>query len=89
MQLYKHLIDEIKDAIDKDDLKEVQEMYDSIDFNDSQIPWDYVFQKVYLYACLKKKQKFIAWFENIFYQFNQIQQSSIRHTLNYGRFISR
>ena len=89
MQLYKHLIDEIKDAIDKDDLKEVQEMYDSIDFNDSQIPWDYVFQKVYLYACLKKKQKFIAWFENIFNQFNQIQQSAIRHTLNYGRFISR
>ena len=83
------ILQRIKDAIDKDDLKEVQEMYDSIDFNDSQIPWDYVFQKVYLYACLKKKQKFIAWFENIFYQFNQIQQSGIRHTLNYGRFISR
>lgn len=89
MQLYKHVIDEIKDAIDKDDLNKVQEMYDSIDFNDSQIPWDYVFQKVYLYACLKKKQNFISWFENIFNQFNPIQQSGIRHTLNYGRFISR
>lgn len=89
MQLYKHVIDEIKDAIDKDDLKKVKEMYDSIDFTDSQVPWDYVFQKVYLYACLKKKQIFISWFENIFHQFNPIQQSAIRHTLNYGRFISR
>jgi hypothetical protein len=89
MQLYKHVIDEIKDAIDKDDLKKVKEMYDSIDFTDSQVPWDYVFQKVYLYACLKKKQIFISWFENIFHQFNPIQQSGIRHTLNYGRFISR
>lgn len=89
MQLYKHVIDEIKDAIDKDDLNKVQEMYDSIDFTDSQVPWDYVFQKVYLYACLKKKQIFISWFENIFHQFNPIQQSGIRHTLNYGRFISR
>jgi len=89
MHIYKYLIDEIKDAIDKDDLKAIEEIYESLDFNDGRIPWDYVFQKVYLYACLKKKQKFIAWFENIYHQFNPIQQSGIKHTLNYGRFISK
>ena len=56
MQIYKLLIQEIKEKIDLNDFEGCKQFYNNLDFNDSTIPWDYVFQKVYLHACLKKKQ---------------------------------
>jgi len=87
MQIYKLLIQEIKEKIDLNDFEGCKQFYNNLDFNDSTIPWDYVFQKVYLHACLKKKTNFKVWFESIFSQFNPMQQIAIRQTFSYGNYL--
>lgn len=86
MQIYKLLIQEIKQKIDLDDFEGCKEFYNNLNF-DEYIPWDYVFQKVYLHACLKKKLNFKVWFESLFSQFNPMQQIAIRQTFNYGNYL--
>ena len=86
MQIYKLLIQEIKQKIDFNDFEGCKEFYNNLDFNE-YIPWDYVFQKVYLHACLKKKLNFKVWFESLFSQFNPMQQIAIRQTFSYGNYL--
>ncbi len=86
-----YIIREIKDVINKgniDELKELWENYQNTDFNDI-IAWDYVFQKVYLHACLKKKVDMVQWLELLFSQFNEIHKIALRHTLIYGKYLLR
>ena len=87
MQFYRHLINEIKEIINRNALLELQEFYSELDLQDSTIPWDYVFQKIYLHACLKKKLEIKSWLERIFLQFNPMQQIAIRQTFSYGNYL--
>lgn len=84
-----HIIKEIKEFINKgyiDGLKELWLEYQLTEF-EKPIAWDYIFQKVYIHACLKKQVTIVVWLESLFIQFDQIQQIAIRHTLNYGKYL--
>ncbi len=55
---------------------------------DSAADWDYLFQKVYLHACLKKKNVIAEWLEKeVFPQLPPIQAMAIRQVFPYGRYL--
>jgi hypothetical protein len=49
------------------------------------VPWDYIFQKVYIHACLKKQKQIVDWLMLIFTELPPIQQIAIRQIFSYGR----
>jgi len=57
-------------------------------YNESSFDIAYVFQKVYLYACINKKIRFVEWLEKVGYTYlTPIQSISIRHLFKYGNFL--
>lgn len=85
------IIKEVKEFINKNNLECLKELwteYQTTDFESyQQVSWDYIFQKVYLHACLKKRRDIVEWLDTLFIGFNEITQIAIRHTLNYGKYL--
>jgi hypothetical protein len=74
-----------KELIERDNLEALQELYD--DMQDENYPWEYIYQKLYLHACLKKKQRIVEWMKPLFHQFDPIQQIGIRQMFSYGNYL--
>lgn len=87
MKVYKYAIYELKEYIDENDIYSIKNFIDKTDFNGNDIPWDLVYQKVYLYSCLKKKKEIKEYLESLFSIFNSITQIGIRQTFKYGNYI--
>lgn len=49
------------------------------------MPYDYIFQKVYLHACLKKQKQIVDWLMLVFTELPPIQQIALRQIFPYGR----
>ena len=49
--------------------------------------FEYVFQKVYLHACLKKKLEFIEYLKEVYETFGEIEKMALRHTFIYGKYL--
>lgn len=60
----------------------LQELFDEYD---SGIPWEYIFQKVYIHACLKKQKTIVNWLMLVFTYLDPIQQIGVRQVFSYGR----
>jgi len=85
------IIQEIKQFINRgylDGLKELWNEYQNTQF-EKPIAWDYIFQKVYLHACLKKQIQIVEWLQTLFTQLGEIQQIAIKHTITYGNYLLR
>jgi hypothetical protein len=83
------LVRELKPFINKghlEGLKNIWCEYQETDFG-QEIAWDYIFQKVYLHACLKKKQNIINWFMELYKLFNPIVQIAMKHVFVYGKYL--
>lgn len=83
------VIDQLKFYIDHDALEaaqnylfEIQETYDL-----SDLPMDFVFQKVYIHACLKKRRAFLPWLQTLYDALDPIQQIAVRQVFSYGKFL--
>lgn len=63
----------------------LQELKDT--YEDGSLPWDYIFQKVYLHACLKKQKQIVDWLMLVFTELPPIQQIAIRQIFSYGRVL--
>jgi hypothetical protein len=74
-----------KTMIEKDNLKGLQEFYQ--EYADENYAWEYVYQKLYLHACLKKKVRIVEWMLPLFDQFDPIQQIGIRQMFSYGKYL--
>jgi hypothetical protein len=61
----------------------LQEILDAYE----DVPWDYIFQKVYLHACLKKQKAIVDWLLLIFKELPPIQQIALRQLFSYGRVL--
>ena len=80
------IIVNFKHYIDKGSLDTCQQYLQELtDEYESGIPWDYIFQKVYLHACLKKQQAIVDWLMLIFTHLDPIQQIGVRQVFSYGR----
>jgi hypothetical protein len=50
--------------------------------------WPYIFQKVYLHACLKGRHEAAAWMQNVLFKtLDPIQQIALRQIFPYGRVL--
>jgi hypothetical protein len=53
----------------------------------ADIAWDYVYQKVYLHACLKQKRAFVDWITSLFEMLDPIEKIALRQTFAYGNYL--
>ena len=74
-----------KTLIEKDNLEGLQEFYS--ESAHENYPWDYIYQKLYLHACLKKKNRIVEWLRAMFEQFDPIQKIALRQMFSYGRYL--
>ncbi len=76
-----------KTLIEEDNLEELQVVYEEA--KGEAFAWEYVYQKLYLHACLKKKTEIADWMRGLFSQFDPIQQIGIRQMFSYGNYLLR
>jgi hypothetical protein len=83
---------DLKQMVERENLVGLQEYFQCA-LNgelDSDTEWDYLFQKLYLHACLKKKVVIAEWLEKeVFPQLPPIQAMAIRQVFPYGKFLLR
>ena len=84
------VISEIKPFINKGNLDGLMlqwnEYYIETDFG-RELAWDFIFQKVYLHAALKKQKHICDWLDTIFTKFDPIQQIAMRQMFAYARHL--
>jgi hypothetical protein len=90
MILEEQLVAEIKPYIDKGNLEGLKEQWleyrTETDF-EREIAWDFIFQKVYLHAALKKQRPICEWLDTIFQEFDPIKQIALRQMFAYARHL--
>ena len=92
MSIEDELIQEIKPLIDDGNLTALEiaweDYRENTDFG-RELAWDYIFQKVYLHAALKKQHAICEWLDSIFLEFNPMLQIAMRHMFAYARYLLR
>ena len=86
MSFEEKLVREVKLYIDNDDLEGLKSFWDNTEF-DVDLGWDYIFEKVYLHAALKKRKNFCDWFDILFHQLSIIEQMAIRQMFSYAKYL--
>jgi hypothetical protein len=81
------LIKPFKIYIQADNLESCQSYLLHLRTEYEDLPWDYIFQKVYLHACLKKKTAIVDWLMIIYNELNAIEQIALRNVFPYGRYL--
>jgi hypothetical protein len=87
----RELISEIKRYIERgnlDDLKTLWEDYQETDFGRT-VAWEYIFEKVYLHAALKKQKGICLWLDGLYQELDPIQQMGLRQMFPYARYLLR
>ena len=74
-----------KTLIEKDNLEGLQEVFE--ENKDENYAWEFIYQKLYLHACLKKKSRIVEWMNGLFPMFDPIQQIALRQMFSYGRYL--
>lgn len=83
------IIYEVKMNINKgnlEGLKILWEDYEDTDFG-KKIAWDYIFQKVYVHAVLKKQKEISKWLEELYQNFDDITKIAIKPTFLYAKYL--
>ena len=53
-----------------------------------KLAYEYIFQQVYIHACLKKKRDIAEWLQTtLFPRLDPIQQIGLRQVFPYGRYL--
>lgn len=89
----RQILEHCKDLIETDQLEELQiyiyEWFQSKDIiNEYKLPIEYMYQQIYLHACLKKKKYIAEWLVSIFtFIFDDIQRIGLRQMFSYGNYL--
>ncbi len=81
---------DLKVMIERGDLPALQTYFQEIQTGESETPteWDFLFQKLYLHACLKHRLPIVEWMRTeVFSALPPIQQIAVRHCLAYGKYL--
>lgn len=80
-------IKNLKLLIDKNDLEAFKSYVFETNIEEN-VDFAYIFQKVYLHACLLKRQDFAEWMRiNCYEYLSPIEQMSIRQMFSYGNHL--
>jgi hypothetical protein len=71
-------------------LERIQDYVGNVQGLQELIDWVYLFQKVYLHACLRRRADVASWLQEVcFPQLDGIQQIAVRQVFAYGRHLLR
>lgn len=90
MSIENQIIAEIKPLINEGNLDEISRQWHEYQAEtefDRQVAWDYIYQKIYLHAALKKQKHICEWLDTIFTKFDPIQQIALRQMFSYARHL--
>ncbi len=75
--------------IERGDLQGLQHAFSDLQASDvGDVDWPWIFQKVYLHACLKGRKEIAEWLEkSVFPTIDPIAQIGIRQGFAYGRHL--
>ena len=76
---------ECKALVERNNLEGLQELYE--EYAMEPYPWEYIYQKVYLHACLKKKHTIVTWLSTMFEKLDPIQKIALRQMFSYGKYL--
>jgi hypothetical protein len=83
------IIQTCKQYINDKNLDLLQDYYHDL-IQTPNVDWPFIFQKVYLHACLRNCEEIVEWMKTQIYpQMDPIQQIALRHTLTYGKYLVR
>ena len=83
----KQIVRDFKHIINTGDLYEFQELANHYLESDETIAWDYVFQKVYLHAALKKREDITKFMDTLYPRLSAVDQIHIRQMFSYARHL--
>ena len=86
----KTILAEVKQHMLHGDLSQIQLYWKNLeDYEYEQHPdWVYLFQKIYLHACVNKYREIAFWLQTtIFNQMDPIQQIALRQVFSYGKYL--
>jgi len=90
MSIEEELVQQIKPLIEEGNLEAMQiaweELSECTEF-DRPVAWDYVYQKVYLHAALKKQRSICKWMDELYADFDPVIQIALRHVFPYARYL--
>ena len=83
------IIKKFKSYIDYNDLSGGILFYDGLVCFDApeDLAWDYIYQKVYLHACLKKRRNFVDWLLTLRERLDPIEHIALRQMFAYGKYL--
>ena len=84
------IISQIKPFINTGNLRGLKDLwveYSSYTDFGKEVAWDFVFQKIYLHAALKKQKEICQWLDTIFTQLNPVTQVALRQMFAYARHL--
>lgn len=76
-----------KEYINNKDIEGLKEYIDALAESDESVKWDYIFQKVYIHACLKKNKAVAELLLTKFAEMEPQYQIIARQVLAYGRYL--
>jgi len=84
----------LKGLVDKNDLNAMKTYYSTLPEEEEDttimfvnIPWDVVFQRVYLHACLRKRIDIVAFLVQVYETMDPIDKIALRQVFPYGRYL--
>lgn len=90
MIIEEQIISELKLFINKGHIDGFIEMWNEYKYDteyDREVAWDYIFQKVYLHAALKKQREICTFLDSVFVEFNKMTQIALRQIFPYARHL--
>lgn len=90
MSIENQVIFELKPFINRGYLEGLKEKWNEYYFETDfgrEISWDFIFQKIYLHAALKKQKDICEWLDIIFKDLNPIQQIALRQMFAYAHHL--
>jgi hypothetical protein len=92
MSIEDELIREVKPVIESGDLSVLQILWEEYsehtDF-ERELAWDYIFQKVYLHAALKKQHHICEWLDSVYEEFDPMIKIAMRQMFSYAHYLLR
>ncbi len=84
------VLEAAKHWVDEGSLETLKDAVATLDFYQVGVDSAWLFQKLYLHACLRKQAAIAAWLENtVFPTLDPMQQVSIRQCFPYGHHLLR
>jgi hypothetical protein len=81
------IVGHFKIYVNAGNLEACQSYFAELHAEYEDLPLDYLFQKVYIHACLKKQVAIVDWLMEMYETLDPIQKIAIRQVFSYGRHL--